>query len=178
MGWAVSDYFRYFTALSNLTTALAAGFILPFAVNGIRRKRFVYPRWLFLMHYAGTICTTLTLLFALVFILPWDPAFAVGGGQKFLHIICPIAILIAFLLVEGGYLLTRRNTFFCLIPFLVYSLVYLIMVVFVKRWPDFYGFTFGGKMYMIPVSVIGIYLLSLGAATLMRCVPPIPLTVQ
>ncbi len=171
MGWAVSDYFRYFTTLSNLTTALAAGFILPFAVNGIRRKRFVYPRWLFLMHFAGTICTTLTLLFALVFILPWDPAFAVGGGQKFLHIICPIAILIAFLLVEGGYLLTCRNTFFCLIPFLVYSLVYLVMVVILGKerggWEDLYMLNTYVPFYL---SLPALWLLSYGMASVIRIV--------
>ena len=169
MGWAVSDYFRYFTTLSNLTTALAAGFILPFAVNGIRRKRIVYPRWLFLMHYAGTICTTLTLLFALVFILPWDPAFAVGGGQKFLHIICPIAILTAFLLVEGGYLLTRRNTCFCLIPFLVYSLVYVVMVVLLGKerggWEDLYMLNTYVPFYL---SLPALWLLSYGLASVIR----------
>ena len=31
MGWTIRDYFRYFTTLSNLLTALAAVFIIPFA---------------------------------------------------------------------------------------------------------------------------------------------------
>ena len=42
-GTSVSNLFRFFTTLSNMMTALAASFITPFAVNGIRKKRFVMP---------------------------------------------------------------------------------------------------------------------------------------
>ena len=41
--WNLSDFFRYFTTLSNMVTGISAGFIIPFAINGIRKKRFVYP---------------------------------------------------------------------------------------------------------------------------------------
>lgn len=171
MGWTISDYFRYFTTLSNMTTALASAFILPFAINGIRRKRFIYPRWLFLMHYTGTICTTLTFLFALVFILPWDPAFALEGSQFFLHIVCPIAILTAFFLLESGYLLSRRNTCFCLIPFLIYSLVYLVMVVGLGEerggWEDLYMLNTYVPFY---VSLPALWLISYGIASVIRIV--------
>lgn len=171
MGWLISDYFRYFTTISNILTALVAAFIIPFAVNGLRRKRFVYPKWLFLLHYTGVICTTMTFVFAMVFILPWDPAFAVGGGSLYLHVICPIAILIAFELVESGCRLTKRDTLFCLIPFFAYSLVYCFMVVVLGRekggWEDLYMLNTFVPFY---VSMPAAYLLAYGIATVIRVV--------
>ena len=140
--WNLSDFFRYFTTLSNMVTGISAGFIIPFAINGIRKKRFVYPHWLSMMHYTGTIATTMTMIFTLVFILPFDPEFALGDYNFFLHIICPIAILISFQLVEFGRELTRRDSLVCLIPFFLYTWVYLIMVVFIGKenggWEDLY----------------------------------------
>ena len=37
-GREISSYFQYFTTLSNMLTAFAAGFIIPFAVNGLREN--------------------------------------------------------------------------------------------------------------------------------------------
>lgn len=164
-GWLIRDYFRYFTTLSNLVTALAAGFILPFAADGIRKKRFVYPKWLFLMHYSGTIGVTMTMMFALIFILPWDPEFAVGGRSLFLHVICPLAVLVSFELVESGYYLTRRNTLVALFPILAYSLIYLVMVVFVGKenggWEDMYMLnTFVPFYISLPLSWLMAYVIA------------------
>ena len=140
--WKISDFFRYFTTLSNMVTGIAAGFIIPFAINGIRKKRFIYPHWLSMMHYSGTIATTMTMVFAIFFILPFDPEFAIGGYNFFLHLVCPIAILESFQLVESGRGLSRKDTLICLIPFFLYTWLYLIMVVFIGKenggWEDLY----------------------------------------
>lgn len=141
-GVPFTKFFQYFTTLSNMVTAAASAFILPFAVLGVQRKRFVYPKWLTLMHYSGTICTTLTCFFALVVILPYDRDFAVGRANLYLHVICPVMVLISFLMVESNHLFSRKETFFCLIPFAVYSVLYVVMVVAVGAdrggWTDLY----------------------------------------
>ena len=46
---------QYFTTNSNILTAVSALMILPFAIEGIRKKRFSYPKWAGMLHYAGTI---------------------------------------------------------------------------------------------------------------------------
>ena len=141
-GWGLDVMFRYFTRLSNILTALASSFIIPYAVNGIKCKRFVYPKWLSILHYMGTICTTLTMFFSLAVILPFDRELALGGSNFYLHVICPIAVLISFLLVESGYIYTMRDNLYCLAPFLLYAVVYIVMVVFVGEsnggWADMY----------------------------------------
>ena len=69
---------QYFTTNSNILAAVSALMILPFAIEGIRKKRFSCPRWAAMLHYAGTICTTLTMIFAVCFISWNDPTFAFG----------------------------------------------------------------------------------------------------
>lgn len=138
----IAVIFRYFTILSNIFNGFAVGCILPFAVEGIRKKRFVCPRWLSFLHYAGTIGTTLTMAFSLGVILPYDPVFAVGSDNLYLHVICPVMCLLTFFLVESGYRFRGRDSLICLIPFTVYSLTYLVMVVFIGEvrggWKDMY----------------------------------------
>ncbi len=170
-GWAIPDLFRYFTTLSNLLTALAAAFLIPYAVTGIRRKRFAYPKWLSILHCTGTICTTLTMLVALCFILPFDRDSALGGSNLYLHVICPAAVLISFMTVESGYQYSRRDGLLCLLPFLAYSLVYLIMVVVVGKerggWEDLYRLvTFVPFYVSLPLTLLLGYGVDLAVRTL------------
>ena len=134
----VNTEFQWFTVDSNCLTAFAAIMIVPFAIDGIRRKRFIYPKWALLIHYSGTICTTLTLVFALGVISWFDPVLAFGDENIFLHIICPLAVLISFFMVESNYKLTIKDTFIALIPFLIYSFFYIYNVVFTGNWQDHY----------------------------------------
>ncbi len=170
-GWIVGDYFRYFTTLSNIMTALAASFIVPFAINGIRFKRFVYPKWLARMHYAGTVGTTMTMVFSLVFILPRDPVFAIGGNHLFLHVICPIGVLISFELVENGRPYTRKDNLLSLIPFLTYSILYVFMVVVLGEeqggWEDLYLLN---TLVPIYVSMPCVWLLAGGISCALRAI--------
>ncbi|MCR5775458.1 MAG: hypothetical protein K6G42_10280 [Lachnospiraceae bacterium] len=163
--WELADFFRYFTTLSNMLTTLSAGFIIPYAIDGIRKKRFVFPHWLSMMHYSGTIATTLTFVFAVVFILPFDPEFAIGQNNLYFHVVCPIAILISFEFVESGRLFSRKDSLICLIPFVSYSLLYLVMVVFIDEahggWEDLYMLnTFVPAYVSLPLVWILAYLVA------------------
>ena len=141
-GWAISDFFSYFTNLSNILITLAGSFIVPYSVNGIRNKRFVLPRWLSMMHYSGIICICLVHIFTLVFILPYNRDFAVGGPGIFLHVISPLAIVISYFMVESHYDYSVKEVHLCMLPFFVYSLVYFVMVVIIGPenggWEDLY----------------------------------------
>ena len=44
---------HYFTALSNLVSAIAAAFMIPYAVEGIRKKHFMLPRYIVLFQFAA-----------------------------------------------------------------------------------------------------------------------------
>ena len=135
---SVRKEFQWFTVDSNLLTTFAALMVLPYAVDGIKKKMLVYPKWILLVHYGATICTTLTMVFVLFFISWYDPQLAFGDENIFLHIICPLAVLISFFMVESDYLIDRLDIFYGLSPFIIYSFVYLYFVVIAKSWEDHY----------------------------------------
>lgn len=164
-GYFASTLFEYFTVLSGSYGALVSSFIIPFAIDGYRKKRFTYPRWTALLHYSSTLCTTLVFVFAVCFISFYDPVMAFGGYNFNLHVVCPILILIAFFLVEANHSFTARDTFTCMTPVFVYAAVYLYNVVIVKRWEDFYHFTSFIPFYF---SLILMLLLAYGIAFLIR----------
>lgn len=161
--------FHYFTVNSNFLTAIASGTIIAYAVDGIRKKRFTYPKWTALLHYSGTVCTTLTMVFAIGLISWYDPGMAFGGTNLFLHLICPLLVLIAFFLVESDNNYTVRDTLIVLIPFAIYCCFYLVEVVIIGQdrggWPDFYHFM---EFVPIYVSLPAMCLLAFGIATGIR----------
>ena len=165
-GHDVRALFRYFTTISNIIIALASSFIIPFAINGIRKKRFTIPKWLSMVHFSGTVCTTIVIIFALVIILPYDRAFAIENQNFFLHIVSPIAILVSYFMVESKYVYTLKEKLICLIPFFIYSIVYLIMVVLIGKenggWKDLYMLnTFAPFYITTPIAYLFAFLVTL-----------------
>lgn len=57
-GESIKTEFEWFTIDANCLTAIAAILILPFTVEGILKKRLVYPKWSLLIHYSGAICVS------------------------------------------------------------------------------------------------------------------------
>ena len=161
----VNSEFEWFTVDSNCLTAFAAIMIIPYAIDGIRKKRFVYPKWALMIHYAGAICTTLTLVFALCFISWFNPELAFGEENVFLHIVCPLTVLISFFMVESSYKLTIKDTLIALIPFIAYSLLYLYNVVFARSWDDHYMLNTFAPYY---VSMPLMYLITYHIAVFIR----------
>lgn len=136
---AVRGMFKWFTVDSNLLTGLAAVMIIPFAAEGISRKRLTYPKWVQRIHYSGTICLTLTLIFACGFISWYDPVTAFGGVNLYLHILCPVMILVSFFMVESNYKLDRRDNLIALLPIAAYAVWYYYNVIVTGKWDDHYN---------------------------------------
>ena len=133
---------HYFTVLSNLLSAVTAAFMIPYAVEGIRKKHFVLPRFVVLFQFSAVICVSITMFAAFTFILPTQGIDAVQGTNFWLHIITPLCALILFHCVETGVSISWREALVCLIPFWIYIIVYFIMVILVGEenggWSDFY----------------------------------------
>ena len=134
----IRHLFRYFTNDTNIMTALAAVLIVPYAIEGISKKRLTYPKWLQRIHYAGTTNLLLILVFSVCFISQYDPVLAFGNANFFLHIICPIMITISFFMTEANYPLDRKDNLIALIPVFSYACLYLYKVIIAKTWPDLY----------------------------------------
>ena len=136
------ETFHYYTVDSNCLNAIVACMIIPFAIEGIKKSRFAYPRWLAVLHYSSTFCITITMVFVILVISWIDFDLAFGSlSSIFLHLICPSLLIITFLLSEGVYRFTKKETLISMIPFVAYTIMYVVNVAILKRWDDIYRFT-------------------------------------
>lgn len=168
-GIPVDDMFHYFTINSNAYTAFAASLMIPFAVEGFRKKRFTCPKWLSMLFYSGTICTTLTMVFSCCIISIYDPQKAFGGANFILHIICPLLVLLSFFSVESDLRYTLKDMLICMIPFFIYACVYVVFVMIIGEenggWEDIYKL----KTLVSPfLSIPALILLAFGVASGIR----------
>ena len=137
--------FHYFTVNSALFSSIGAGFMIPYALEGIRKKRFVFPKWITLFQFAGAICTTMTMIFSIFFIFPTQGVeMAFGGPNFWMHTVCPLLSLVLLFSVEIDRTLSKKDVFICMIPFIVYSFFYIYNAILLGEelggWRDFYMF--------------------------------------
>lgn len=150
--------FRYFTVLSNVFASIASLIYLIYNIINLSKKTYHVPFSVLLLKYMGTVSVTVTFLTVIFFL---GPTLGYGlmfeGVNLFLHAIVPILAIVSLALFEVNERIEIKYTISGLIPTFLYSIIYIIMVVIIKKWDDFYGFTFGGKNYLIPVSIIMMY---------------------
>lgn len=168
-GLTAGELFHWFTINSNFLTALSACMIIPFAVEGIRKKHFSYPKWVAMIHYSGMVCTTLITVFSSLFMSWVDPYAAFGGYNLYLHIFCPVMVLVSFFQVESGFHYTWKDACLASAPAFLYEAVYYCEVVLIGKenggWADMYRI---GEFVPMEVGALGVTLLALGISFLIR----------
>lgn len=151
--------FRYFTVLSNVLVAITSLVVLFFNVKHVKNGIKNLPHVALLVKFVGTVSVTVTFLTVVFFLGPTLGYLAMFEGvNMILHAIVPIVAIISLTVLEVNKPFTAKQSWLGLIPTVLYSIVYVVMVIFVKGWQDFYGFTFGGKLYLAPVSLVVMYL--------------------
>ena len=168
-GMPIEELFHFFTINSNFLTAFGACLIIPFAVEGVRKKHFSYPKWVAMLHYCGMVCTTLTMVFSLG-IMSWvDPEAAFGGYNRYLHILCPVMVILAFFLVESGCRYSGKDAVTAVIPALVYEAIYAYEVGILGQanggWADMYHMT---EYTPMAVAALAITAMAFGLSFLIR----------
>ena len=169
LGWELGTLFNWYTINSNFLTAFSASMIIPFAVEGIRKKHFSYPKWVAMFHYAGMVCTTLTMVFSVGFISWYDPVLAFGEYNLYLHVICPVMVITSFFPVEAGFPYTKKDAVLAAVPTFLYEVIYALEVVVIGQenggWVDMY---YLNTYLPFTVSAVGVTLLALGITFLIR----------
>ena len=158
--------FIYFTMIANILAALSVAFVFPYAVEGIRKRRFTLPKWVAVFHYVATTSIAIMMVFVLSVISWVSPEDAFGGSNIVTHVFCPILILILFFQMENGHRLTLKDRMLGIVPFVVYMVVYFIEVILIGEadggWPDIYQIREHMPIALaIPLSLI----LALGVST-------------
>ncbi|MBP5242483.1 MAG: hypothetical protein J6Z36_02190 [Clostridia bacterium] len=163
-GW---DCLRFFTVLSNMFVAIAAAIILCYNIRNVLKDEYVFPKWAMRVKFSATVAVTVTLLTVILFLGPLQVAFGnsyfslFGNNNLFLHLITPVLAIITLLFFERTENFEFKNTWLGLIPTVLYSILYVVMVVIIGEenggWMDFYGFTFGGNLWVTPFSLLIMY---------------------
>ncbi len=156
---------RYFTVDSNILVMFTSLMIIPFNIQALISGEDEIPIWAIITKAVGTTAVGVTFFTVILFLAP-----ATGFNYKlfyedstlYLHGIIPLVAMLSFIFFENKRDYDWEWNIFAIAPTFIYSIFYLIFVAFSKTWPDFYGFTFGGKMFMAPISMIVMYAVSFG----------------
>ena len=137
--------FCMFTVNSNIFAALSSFTVIPYAIDGIRKKEYILPNWVVIFMMMGTTAVALTFLVSLFILSPVKGFVLIFTGSRFfLHGVCPILHILAFCLFVTSHKISIKQSLFSLIPVVIYAIVYVIMVVVITEenggWNDFYGF--------------------------------------
>ena len=162
--------FCMFIVNSNILAALSSFAIIPYAIDGLRKKEYVLPNWVVVFMLTGTTAVALTFLVSLFILSPVKGFVLIFTGSRFfLHGVCPILNILAFCVFVTSHKITVKQSFFALIPVAIYAIVYFVMVVLIPKdlggWDDFYGFA---TRVPIWISATVILPLTFGITTLVR----------
>ena len=157
MGWG---FLRAFTPDSNILCAI---FSLISLICLLVNKDGELPKAVRVLNLMGTVAVTLTFLVVLLFLAPVSAArggsyFALFAGNMFhLHFFNPALAVAALIISSTRTDYAAKEIFLGLVPTAVYSVFYVVFVVVLKRWNDFYSFTWGGSMVASIISFFAVY---------------------
>lgn len=162
--------FCMFTVNSNILAALTSFTVIPYAIDGIRKKEYSLPNWVVVFMLAGTTAVALTFLVSLFILSPVKGFVLIFTGSRFfLHGVCPILAILAFSLFITAHKINVRQTIWSLIPVAIYAIIYFTMVVVIGEenggWSDFYGFATRVPFWIPAILILP---LTFGIATLLR----------
>lgn len=160
-------YFKPYTIDTNVLNGIVALMMATFNIYNLIENKDELPRFLVVGQLISTVGVTVTILTVIFFLAPTfymthrGVMWLFSNDMFFFHLLNPILSIINFVLLDKRYVLNRKEIYLGISTTVIYSFVYLYNVVLAKNWSDFYGFTFGGKLYMGFISVIVMYLATL-----------------
>ncbi len=147
-----------FTILSNIFLGIVA---LVATIIAIKNPKKPFSSKTSTWYLIATTSAMLTFLVVIFFLAPMR---AINGKNYFdmlleqmffLHFLNPILGAVSYIF----FLKTKEKVglkprLLSILPPVIYSTPYMICVCIIKCWPDFYGLTFGGKYYLIPLDYL------------------------
>lgn len=149
---------RYFTTLSNYLMGLCAFFAL--FQSWKRPVSREMTGWFF----TSACAVGLTAVTVLGFLGPNAARSGAGFGSMFEDDMLFFHLLNPLVAAVGAIILPHRKLSFGfalwgLAPTVIYSGVYAFHVL-TDRWTDFYGFTFGGNLRVVPYVIVAMYVVT------------------
>ncbi len=153
-----SEIFYFFTTDSNIFAAIGSVVVAIFDVKILRNKAKLLPKAALILKFAGTVCLTITMLTSLFYLAPkYSFSFIFGGTYFHVHLCAPLMSLISLCVFEKGYRLSIAAAHIAYLPVMIYSVVYIIMVVVIGEknggWRDLYSFNANGNFWISLVAM-------------------------
>lgn len=168
-GW---EYIITFTVQSNLLLGIIALINLIFSIRNLKWNKPV-PRAVFNWYLVAASAAMLTALVVIFFLAPLR-AFSgrnyfdmLLGPMFFFHFFNPFLSAAAFIYLTPKIKFARPDCLLSLIPPIAYAGPYILNVIILENWPDFYHFTFGGHNWAILPVFIVISSVTFGIAALL-----------
>lgn len=165
------EMFKFFTVDSNILMGIVSLVFVIYEVLLLKGKINKIPKSIYIFKLMGTCGVTLTFLVVFLY-LAW---IAEGGvlvmiqnSNLFFHLIVPVLSIISFYFFERSDTLKFKDTFYGLIPMIIYALFYVINILIhmsngkVSYKYDWYFFVQNGVWTIIIVLpiIIGLAYLS------------------
>ena len=164
---------RYFTIDSNIFCAITCGIILVFNIMRLKNPDLVTPTWAVIVKFLGMNSVMVTFLVVVVGLTPMNvamngaPLFDLFTENSFfLHFLCPVLAFLSVVIFEKWDDFNKKYMWLELVAITVYGIVYYLMVVILAEWEDFYGFTAGGRWYIMWIPPVAIFGISIGVGYL------------
>ena len=156
-GWF---YIITFTVQSNILLGLVALINLIFCIRNLKWNRPI-PRAALNWYLVASSAAMLTALVVIFFLAPLRAISGRNyfdmllGPMFFFHFFNPFLSAAAFIYLTPKIKFARPDCFLALIPPIAYAGPYILNVIILENWPDFYHFTFGGHNWAIlPVFIV------------------------
>ena len=152
-------YILTFTVQSNILLGLIAFAGAIFGARNLKGNKSI-PKSFITWYLVAASAAMLTAITVILFLAPGRALQGKNyfemlmGPMFFFHFFNPFLSAIALIFFTGGEKLNLKNCLFSLIPPTAYAVPYILNVVILKNWYDFYGFTFGGNNWVVPLVFI------------------------
>ena len=165
--------FKFFTVDSNLFMGIVALIFSVLEIRLLQGKIKEIDRKYYLLKLMGTTGVGLTFVVVftyLSYIIEGGVRLMVMNSNLFFHLITPVLSMITFMFFEKTDKLSFKDTFYGLIPMLVYAVYYVINIIVhiengkVSPTYDWYWFVQNGAwtiIIVVPIIILITYLLSL-----------------
>ena len=143
--------FKYFTFQSNIFMGVVAFIYALYQLFILLNKRDKLPHVLLVFNHVGVTAVSLTFLIVIFFLAPgYGFHLMYNNANLFFHGIVPVVAMINFVFLEKECAIKFKETFFSIIPSLLYGIVYFIVVVSLNAYGDinidFYMFGANGPV--------------------------------
>jgi hypothetical protein len=124
--------FQFYTEDSNIFALFACAVCAAYTARNLKSGVSALPRWVKTMKYMATCCLSVTFVVVICILAPMAGVggfriMLLSGSMLYHHLICPVAALISFVFFETDPQLTRKYTYFALIPTGTYAAVAIIL---------------------------------------------------